>query len=101
MGEANKGFGQHGPNSAFLCGSRWCFPAQTPLFAGFRGRGRRSLQAPSDGFHDNTRVPLHRIAWLVTVVAALVTSLLLLLSGYQGYAGVALAVGLSAAINLL
>lgn len=43
---------------------------------------------------------LQRIAWLVTVVAALVTALLLLLSGYYGYAGVFLAVGLSAAINL-
>jgi hypothetical protein len=46
-------------------------------------------------------VPLNRIAWVVTVLACLVTSLLLLLSGYQGYAGVALAVGLAAAINLL
>lgn len=46
-------------------------------------------------------VPLNRIAWVVTVAACLVTSLLLLLSGYQGYAGVSLAVGLAAAINLL
>lgn len=38
---------------------------------------------------------------MVTVLACLVTSLLLLLAGYQGYAGVALAVGLAAAINLL
>jgi hypothetical protein len=45
-------------------------------------------------------VPLNRIAWLVTVVACVVASLLLLLSGYFGYAGVALAVGISAAINL-
>ena len=43
---------------------------------------------------------LTRIAWLVTVLVALVTSLLLLLSGYYGYAGVFLAVGLSGAINL-
>jgi hypothetical protein len=34
------------------------------------------------------------------VIACLVTSLLLLISGYQGYAGVALAVGAAAAINL-
>lgn len=46
-------------------------------------------------------MPLNRIAWLATVVACLVASLLLLLSGYLGYAGVALAVGISAAINLL
>jgi hypothetical protein len=45
-------------------------------------------------------MPLSRIAWLVTVLACLVTSLLLLISGYQGYAGVALAVGAAAAINL-
>jgi hypothetical protein len=43
---------------------------------------------------------LKRIAWLATVAAALVTALLLLLSGYYGYAGVFLAVGISAAINV-
>ena len=42
-----------------------------------------------------------RIAWLVTVVACLITSIILLLSGYQGYAAVGLVVGASAAINLL
>ena len=42
-----------------------------------------------------------RIAWLVTVAAALVTALLLFISGYNGYGAVAIAVGLSAAINLL
>jgi hypothetical protein len=46
-------------------------------------------------------VGLTRIAWLVTVAVALVTALLLLLGGYTGYAGVSLAVGVSAAINLL
>jgi hypothetical protein len=45
-------------------------------------------------------VPLPRIAWLVTVAACLIAALVLLLSGYDGYAGVALAVALSAAINL-
>ena len=45
-------------------------------------------------------MPLSRIAWLTTVVVCLVTSLILLLSGYVGYAGVLLAVALSAAINL-
>lgn len=43
---------------------------------------------------------LDRIAWIVTVGICAVTVLLLLLSGYQGYAAVAGAVGLSAAINL-
>lgn len=45
-------------------------------------------------------VPLSRIAWLLTVGAALVTALLLLISDYNGYALLAFAVGCSAAINL-
>ena len=45
-------------------------------------------------------VPLSRIAWLTTVAICLITCVLLLLSGYLGYAGVLLAVALSAAINL-
>ncbi len=45
-------------------------------------------------------MPLSRIAWLAAVAASLITALLLLLAEYHGYAGVALAVGLSAAINL-
>jgi hypothetical protein len=43
---------------------------------------------------------LTRIAWLATVGLCLVTSLILLLSGYTGYAGVTLAVAIAAAINL-
>jgi len=43
---------------------------------------------------------LTRIAWLVTVGLCLITSLILLLSGYDGYAGVTLAVAIAAAINL-
>ena len=42
-----------------------------------------------------------RIAWLATVLAALLTALLLLLAGYYGYAGLGVAVAASAAINLL
>lgn len=42
----------------------------------------------------------NRIAWLVTVAAAFITAVLLLVSGYNGYGAVAVAVGLSAAINL-
>ncbi len=45
-------------------------------------------------------MPLSRIAWLVTVAASLITALLLLISDYNGYALLAAAVGLSAAINL-
>jgi hypothetical protein len=45
-------------------------------------------------------VPLSKIAWLTTVGVCLVTALLLFVAGYDGYAGVALAVGASAGINL-
>jgi hypothetical protein len=45
-------------------------------------------------------VPLARIAWLVTVGICLVAALLLILNGYQGYAGVLVAVGAAAAVNL-
>ena len=45
-------------------------------------------------------VPLSRIAWLVTVAASFIVALLLLISDYNGYALLAAAVGLSAAINL-
>jgi hypothetical protein len=45
-------------------------------------------------------VDLARIAWLVTVLACIVAVLVLLLEGYYGYAGVTLAVAISAAINL-
>jgi hypothetical protein len=45
-------------------------------------------------------VPLNRIAWLTTVGICLIISAILLVSGYLGYAGVLLAIALSAAINL-
>jgi hypothetical protein len=45
-------------------------------------------------------VTFSRIAWLVTVVACVVTGVALLRSGYQGYAAVFAAVGAWAAINL-
>ncbi len=51
--------------------------------------------------HGAERVDLTRIAWLVTVVACLIAVLVLVLQGYLGYAGVTLAVAISAAINLL
>ena len=43
---------------------------------------------------------LNRIAWIVTVSVCLITALILVLSGYTGYAGVTLAVAIAAAINL-
>jgi hypothetical protein len=56
----------------------------------------------SDGAgRQNTGVNLGRIAWLVTVVACLIAVLVLALEGYIGYAGVTLAVAISAAFNLV
>lgn len=43
---------------------------------------------------------LARTAWLATVLACLIAVLVLVLDGYLGYAGVTLAVAVSAAINL-
>ena len=43
---------------------------------------------------------LSKLAWLVTVLICVAACVVLLVSGYQGYAGVLLAVALSAAINL-
>ena len=45
-------------------------------------------------------MPLSRIAWLVTVGACLIAAIVLVISGYDGYAGVAVAIALSAGINL-
>jgi ABC-type microcin C transport system permease subunit YejE len=45
-------------------------------------------------------VDLARLAWLLTVIACLIAVLILALQGYYGYAGVTLAVAVSAAINL-
>lgn len=46
-------------------------------------------------------MPLQRISWMVTVGICLFAALLLLLNGYSGYAGVLVAVGAAAAVNLL
>jgi hypothetical protein len=45
-------------------------------------------------------VPLSRLAWLLTVIACLITAGVMLLEHYRGYPAVALAVALAAAINL-
>ena len=45
-------------------------------------------------------MPLSKIAWLTTAGVCLVTAILMFIAGYNGYAGVAIAVGASAAINL-
>jgi hypothetical protein len=61
-----------------------------------------TLTPDADGrIRNNQPVTISRIAWLVTVLVALITALLLALSGYTGYAGLGVAVAASAAINLL
>ncbi len=45
-------------------------------------------------------MPLARIGWGIVVVICFLGVALLLLAGYQGYAGLSGAVGIAAAINL-
>ena len=46
-------------------------------------------------------VSLSRIGWLLTVIACLITGLVMALEHYARYPAVALAVAIAAAINLL
>ena len=65
-------------------------------------RSDRTLTPRADGrIRKNAPMAIDRIAWIATVLVALLTALLLLLSGYTGYAGLGVAVAISAAINLL
>jgi hypothetical protein len=67
-----------------------------------RSRERALAHSSARGrIRNNKAMAITRIAWLVTVLVALVTALLLALSGYTGYAGLGVAVAASAAINLL
>jgi hypothetical protein len=58
------------------------------------------VSATVPGGDDNEIMDLARIGWLATVIACLIAVLILVLQGYYGYAGVTLAVAISAAINL-
>lgn len=58
-------------------------------------------EPPGDHHGQNSRVPLARISWIVTVCVCLLAAALLLLNGYSGYAGVLVAVGAAAAVNLV
>jgi hypothetical protein len=60
----------------------------------------RATPTVGPGWQDG-RVTIGRIAWLVTVVLCVLAAVILLVSGYQGYAAVVLVVGASAAINLI
>ncbi len=57
-------------------------------------------ESPGDHHGHNSRVPLPRISWMVTVGVCLIAALLLLVSGYSGYAAVLVAIGAAAAVNL-
>lgn len=46
-------------------------------------------------------MPLARISWIAAVAVCVLAAVLLLISGYSGYAGVLIAVGAAAAVNLL
>lgn len=63
--------------------------------------GQRELRREG-GHHvrQNRRVPLARLAWIVTVGASFITAALLFAGNYVGYGFVAIAIGLAAAINL-
>lgn len=63
-----------------------------------RSGGQTAAVIPSG--ENVPAVSVSRIAWLTTVAICLIAAVLLLVSGYQGYAGVVLAVGVAAAINL-
>lgn len=75
-----------------------------PLFAGFRSRSEHIFGTAPDATPpwraQCAAVPLPRIAWLVTVLVALLTGVILLLDGYTGYGILAFVVGASAAVNL-
>ncbi len=58
-------------------------------------------ESPGDHHGHNSRVPLPRISWMVTVGVCLIAAVLLLISGYSGYAAVLVAIGAAAAVNLL
>jgi hypothetical protein len=63
---------------------------------------RRALdESRGDHRGHNSRVPLPRISWMVTVALCIVAAVLLLVSGYSGYAAILVAIGAAAAVNLL
>jgi hypothetical protein len=64
-------------------------------------RQRRCERRVRRPIRKNGPVSVTRVTWIATVVVALITGLLLLLGGYNGYAGLGLAVAVAAAINLI
>jgi hypothetical protein len=68
-----------------------------------RQSGGRAAEQPADVTvpGQTAIVDLGRLAWLVTVLACLITIAILTVQGYYGYALVTLAVAVSAGINLV
>lgn len=79
------------PRHGLLTPPRGCRGAVDPRVRRRRGGAGREY---------TETVPVERVAWLLTVIVALVTALSLWLSGYTGYAELCVVVGASAAINL-
>jgi hypothetical protein len=75
--------------------------AVRPCSRGSKRRSREAAHSIDESIRDNAPMSVTRIAWLVTVFVALLTGLLLLLGGYNGYAALGLAVAIAAAINLV
>jgi ABC-type xylose transport system permease subunit len=63
------------------------------------GAARRTARRQANS--QDTPVSLSRFAWLLTVIACLITAGAMLLEHYRGYPALALVVGIAAAINLL
>jgi hypothetical protein len=82
-----------GPSSAQTASTE----ASQPAPVASPGSDRSDVSTPS----DNGGVDLARLAWLVTVLACVITIAILAVEGYYGYALVTLAVALSAGINLM
>jgi hypothetical protein len=64
-----------------------------------RGRPPQSIRGAQR--RECRVMPFSRVAWIVTVLVAAITAVLLVLAGYVGYGALSVAVGISAAINLL
>jgi hypothetical protein len=75
--------------------------ASSDLDACIESDARVAMSAPREqSKSENTVVDLARIGWMAVVLACVITIVILLLSGYYGYASVTFAVAASAAINL-
>lgn len=66
-----------------------------------RPAGRSQDAQTGHPARHNGGMRLARIAWLMTTLGCLVAALVAVADGYRGYAAVAFAVAVSAAINLL